>query len=342
MCIISTFAGTGAAGFGGDGGPARQAKLSSPHSITFDLSGNLIIADQTNFVLRRVAADTNVISTVAGIPGKQGFQSSGMTNKTGLNRPLKAVVDATGSVYLVDGSAVRKINLTSDTFTTVAGPALGQRFSGEGGPAVRASFDVSDVAVDRSGSFYMADSVNHRVYKVTPDGILRTIAGVGSTTPADDNIPAVNAHLSSPSGVALDSSNNIYITEQGRCAVRRVDASTGMISTVAGSPGSCGNSGDGGLATRAQLNSPLRTFVDQRTSDLYISGVYNVRKVQASSKVITTIAGPAIPAGLGYSGDGGPATSAKLWCPWDVAAAPSGDVFVADTGNNVVRRVQCS
>jgi sugar lactone lactonase YvrE len=193
------------------------------------------------------------------------------------------------------------------------------------------------VALDASGNLYIADRDNQRIRKVAAaTGIITTVAGNGSFALAGDGGPAISASLWSPSAVALDAAGNLYIADTGNQRIRKVDAATGIITTVAGNDSS-GFAGDGGAATSASLFYPQGVALDA-AGNLYIADHtnYRVRKVAATTGIITTVAGNGI---YGYAGDGGAATSAILYNPHGVALDASGNLYIADTVNNRVRRV---
>ncbi|MHB8514405.1 MAG: NHL repeat-containing protein [Dehalococcoidia bacterium] len=226
------------------------------------------------------------------------------------------------------------------TIATFAGNGTAA-FSGDGGPATSASLYLpSGVAVDSAGNLYIADQYNCRVRKVA-GGIISTVAGNGACAYGGDGGPATSASLNQPYGVAVDSAGNLYIADTINCRVRKVAA--GIISTVAGngavkSDGHCTSGGDGGPATSASLDEPTGIAVDS-AGDLYIGDSCHVRKVAGG--IISTIAGvgTGLPNGCGYSGDGGPATSAWLFGPEGVAVDSAGDLYIADSGNCRVRKV---
>jgi hypothetical protein len=226
---------------------------------------------------------------------------------------------------------------TPDDINTFAGTGTGG-FSGDGGPATSAQLqNPGGVAVDASGSLYVADALNHRVRKVDGSGTITTVAGTGIGGFSGDGGQATSAELNYPYGVAIDSDGNLYIGDTYNGRVRKVDGS-GTITTVAGT-GAFGFSGDGGAATSAELYYPYGVAVDG-SGTLYIadSGNSAVRRVDGSG-TITTIAGTGT---AGFSGDGGQATSAELDGPHGVVPDDSGNLYVADAGNNRVRRVDGS
>jgi trimeric autotransporter adhesin len=221
--------------------------------------------------------------------------------------------------------------------STVAGTGS-YGYSGDGGIATSAALTYPlGVAIDASGNIYIADTYNNRIRMVTKStGIISTVAGTGSSSYRGDGGLATSAELSSPRGVAIDASGNIYIADIGNNRIRMVTKSTGIISTVAGT-GSSGYRGDGGLARLALLNSPRGVAIDA-SGNIYIADTDNrcIRMVTKSTGIISTVAGTG---SSSYSGDGGLATSAKLYYPYGVAIDASGNIYIADAGNNRIRMV---
>ncbi|MFN6118364.1 MAG: LamG-like jellyroll fold domain-containing protein [Actinomycetes bacterium] len=211
-------------------------------------------------------------------------------------------------------------------------------FSGDGGAAVDAEFGgVAHVAADRHGNVYIADVPNSRIRKVSPGGIVTTVAGTGTPGFSGDGGPATNAQLDAPAGMAIDASGNLFIADAGNSRIRMVSP-TGIISTVAGT-GVRGSSGDGGPASEAQFLSPTGLAIDT-SGNLYVADAHadRVRRVAADG-TIATLAGIGTP---GFSGDGGPATAARLRFPYGVAVDEAGNVYIADTDNYRVRMVSRS
>jgi sugar lactone lactonase YvrE len=337
--VITTIAGNGSRGYGGDNGPATSATLFFPTGTALDSSGNVYIVDYINSRIRKVTASTGVITTIAG-NGTAGYSGdSGPATSAELNYPTGIALDNAGNIYFADtlNVRIRRITAATGIITTVAGNGtLGPW--GDNGPATSASMAYPDgVAVDSSGNIYIADTDNGTIRKVTAStGVITTIAGTGYVGSSGDGGPATNATMNYPNEVALDGSGNIYIADSDNNKIRKITASTGIITTVAGS-GTSGYSGDGGAATSATLNTPFGVSVDNN-SNIYVADFYNntIREVAAATGVITTIAGTGT---AGYSGDNGPATSAQLKYPWGASIASSGGVYIADYYNNRIRAI---
>jgi len=277
------------------------------------------------------------IATIAGNGSQTFFGDGGPAATAGLNHPRGLAVDASGNVYIsdVDNRRVRRIS-PNGMISTVAGNGV-PGSSGDGGLAVNASLsDVTGLALDAGGNLYIADAGNRRIRKVTPGGIISTVAGTGVEGFSGDGGPATNAQLNRPSSVMF-SAGNLYIADSSNQRVRRV-SSDGTITTLAGN-GVAGFSGDGGPATGASLKFPLGMAMDSSGNFYLADGDNNrVRRVSPGG-VITTVAGN----GAGrFAGDQGLATSASLNVPEDVAVDGTGNLLIADAGNNRVRKVNSS
>ena len=336
--IISTVAGNGVPGYSGDGGLATYANI-SVNTDTFvgmavDAAGNLLIADYNNQRIRQVTPG-GIISTVAGT-GTYGFSGDGgPARRAQLNAPSGVAVDTLGNFYIVDTYNLRIRKVTPDgTITTVAGSGF-EGYSGDGGPAIDATFDLlTGVAADASGNVFIADSLNERIRKVTSDGVISTFVGNGFFRFDGDAGPATSASLNFPAGVALNTSGDMFIADTFNQRIREVTAD-GIIHTAAGN-GTAEYSGDGGRATNAGLFLPFAVSVDA-SGDFIIGDTNNnrIRKVTTTG-IIDTAAGDGF---RGYSGDGGPAKSAQINNPVGTAVDASGNLFIADTDNNRIRKV---
>ncbi|MFF5480003.1 RICIN domain-containing protein [Streptomyces sp. NPDC012935] len=219
---ISTVAGMGTAGFGGDGGPATAARLNLPMGVAVDSAGSLYIAEYHNNRVRKVAAD-GTISTVAGM-GTAGFKGDGGPAVSAqLNRPHGVAVDGAGDLYIADHSNHRVRKVASDgTISTVAGTGAAG-FGGDGGPATAARLNIPvGMVVDSAGDLYIADHSNHRVRKVASDGTISTVAGTGAAGFGGDGGPAASAQLRNPFGLAVDCVDTLYIADHANHRVRKI------------------------------------------------------------------------------------------------------------------------
>jgi len=340
---ITTVAGTGKAGYAGDEGPATSARLNQPHGIAVDAAGNLYIADTNNNVIRMVTPD-GIIHTVAG-NGTAGYGGdSGQATQAQMNSPLSVAVDAAGTkLYVADASNDRVREFTvGDIISTVAGTGA-RGYSGDGAATSEKLANPTGVAVAPNGDLYIADFDNTIVRKVTGSNI-SLAAGLVTGSPAapsagysGDGGFATSAQLNYPYDVAVDSAGNLYIADTTNTVIRKVDAATGRISTVAGD-GSSGFGGDDGPATSASMTGPTGVATDA-DGNLYIADWQNsvIRRVDTNG-TITTVAGN-IHLGKGYAGDGGVATAAMLNLPWSMAVDSHGNIYIADTYNNRIRKV---
>jgi len=334
--MIDTIAGRGF----GDNVPAFEADLRGPAGMAVDGHGNLYIADRINARIRRV--DTRgIITTVAG-NGEWGYAGDGgPAVQAQLLLPQDVAVDGHGNLYIADtnNNRIRRVD-TRGIITTFAGTGdsgvTGGGYSGDGGPASQALLHgPRGVAVDRAGNVYIGDTQNNRVRRVDTRGIITTFAGTGARfSSRGDGGPASRADLWHPSGLVFDNAGNLYIAASGNRSIRRVDTN-GIITTIAGT-GEHGFSGDGGPAVRAQLAWTRDVAVDDN-GNVYIADYSNarIRRVDAGG-IITTIAGTGE---HDYRGDGGPAARAQLRSPEGVAVDRAGNLLIADTNNNRIRRV---
>jgi len=277
-----------------------------------------------------------IITTIAG-NGEGGFSGDGgLAISARIDNPYGITVDSKGNLYIADYSnhCIRKVD-TAGIISTVAGNGVAG-FDGDGGPATAAQLNWPyNVAIDNIGNLYIADSFNDRIRKVNIAGVISTIAG-GEQGFSGDGGPATDAQFDSPHGVAVDSNGNLYIADNRNSRIRKIDTA-GIISTIAGN-GVKGFSGDGGPATAAQLYFPYDVAVDN-SGNLFIADTTNncIRKVDTAG-IISTIAGNG-DGDWGFSGDGGPATAAQLDSPCGIAIDSNGNLYIADTSNNRIRKV---
>jgi sugar lactone lactonase YvrE len=324
------------------GGFAVNTDLVSPDGVAVDTSGNFYIAEYMEDRIDKVTASTGIITVVAGNNGRGSSGDGGAATAAQLYYPTGVAVDAAGNIYIADSAnnRIRKVTASNGIITTVAGTGTAG-FSGDGSSATSAELnDPLGVAVDGNGNIYIADDGNERIREVTVStGNISTVAGNGGVGTNFGSI-ATNTGLRSPEALAVDAAGDIYIAITYSNQIGMVSASTGIITLVAGT-GARGFYGDGGPATSAELYiSPcaMAGVAVDAAGNMYIGDYDNdrIRKVTAATGIITTIAGGGT---SGFSGDGGPATSASLQLPIGVAADAEGNVYFADYGNNRIRAV---
>lgn len=338
--IISTVAGTGAAGYYGNGIQATIARLHDPSCVAFDAAGNYYIADMENSIIRKVSP-SGIITTIAGRPGFVGDTGDGgPATSAKLNLPRVIALDTANNVYIADAgnNKIRMVNAKTGVISTVAGNG-NKGFLGDGGLATSAElFAPLAVALDKQGNLYIADEGNNRIREVHSNtGIITTIAGNGSQGFSGDGGPATNAQFDLPCNIALDDTGNIYVADWFNDCVRKISKKTGLINTVAGIGGASGYSGDGGPATSAELSGGIYGISFDAVDNMYIADAENecIRQVNTRG-IISTVAGGNK---AGYSGDGGVAIAAKLDIPNQVAFDSQGNMYIPDWDNNVIRKV---
>lgn len=353
--ILSTFAGNGNAGFSGDGSTPVLAQLRAPAGLAIDGAGNVYIADSGNNRIRKVSS--SAISTVFSVAGPTGVAISAagtlyIASSTYFGTQLKAIggvapcmdvaLDQAGNVYATEGQFVRKM-ATSSAVMLVAGSGASRYFGGDNGPATSARLhNPYAVTADNDGTLYIADSANHRIRKISPAGTISTLAGTGEAGSKGDNGPAAAAQLNGPLGVAVDSSHNVYVADTGNNALRRITPG-GLISTISN-----------------QLNAPTYVAVGPDQS-LYVADAGNNRVVRISSSGdLKTIALMLAPAAVTVNAQGDAFVSGSgkvvkltssgtqtvvvdgLNIPRGLAVAPAGDLLIAETGANLIRRISSS
>jgi sugar lactone lactonase YvrE len=334
--IISTVAGDGKPGYHGDGGNVDSCELYNPLDIYIDTANNIYISDGNNLRIRKLNLATGAMTLIAG-NGTTAYAGDNVAaTSTGLN-PYGIFADGTGNVYIADvgNNSVRKVNGATGIITTIAGNDTAG-FSGDSSLAVNAKlYWPSDVCVDTAGNIYIADMNNNRIRKVnSANGNIYTIAGNGNTGYSGDGGPATNATFNAPTYICLDRNNNLYISDVNNNVIRKIDATTGNISTVAGN-GTPGFSGDGSAATGAELLAPAGIYVN-KTGDLYIADENNDRIRMVSGGIINTIAGGGSGSGIG---DGDLSFYAILSGPSGIYASDSGAVYFADMRHNRIRYI---
>jgi len=297
---LVVIAGTGEAGFSGDGGPATKAQLNAPHGLTFDAEGNLLIADTYNHRIRRIDR-RGVITTVAGNGTAPYMAYGSAAPKDTLNNPQGVAVDRAGNILIADtfNRVVKRLD-RNGALTIIAGSKAG--LCGDGGAATEAQLNLpTDVAVGPDDSIYVSDTANSRIRRITPDGKIQTVTGfgggegLGGAGFVGDGGPAEKAKLFSPTDVKADAAGNLYICDSGNNRIRVIRG--GIITTIAGT-GKAGFSGDGKEAVAAELNTPQKIAV-AKDGSIFIAdrGNQRVRKVDAKG-FIHTVAGAGPPAGM--------------------------------------------
>jgi sugar lactone lactonase YvrE len=404
---ITTIAGDGS-GYSGDGGPATKGGMTQPWGIVFDAAGDYYVSEQGSDRVRKVTKSTGFLSTIAGWgpnaagqinysdpvgitadPGTgialyqstavyadprstllyiggyssqavysidsstgkvSNFAGNGIAGFAGdgtvattlgvqLSNPSGSVKDASGDVYIADFSncVVRKVTAGTGVISTVAGTPGRCGFSGDGGAALSAEmYGPSALAIDSANNLYIADYYNCSIRRVDGSSqIITTYAGIDACGYNGDNLPATSAKLNYPNGVAIDGQGNLFIADQNNHRIRKVDANFGFITTVAGD-GVGGYTKDG-FATAVSLNTPQGVTADPN-GNIFISDTYNdiLRWVDPAGNLITFAGTPDV---NGFSGDGGPATSAMFYYPVGITQDNTGNFYTADYNNDRVRKI---
>ena len=322
--VLTLIAGNSRPGFSGDGGSGPNAQLSSPAGLAFDANGNLYIADAGNNRIRRVDAN-GIITTVAG-SGATGFSGDGGPAVSAqLSAPAGVAVDTTGDLFIADtgNHRVRKVT-PAGIITTVAGDGTDAQFS------------ATAIAVDPAGNLFIGDADHFRIRKVSAAGVISSVAGSGSAGNSGDGGSALSAQLSAFHQIAVDAVDNIYIADTGNGTIRQVASGAGSIASVVGSSQSA-YLGDGVPAKQAGLASPRGVALNSQ-GDILIAeaGSFRIRVVTQSQGTINTIAGTGL---ASFSGDGRAPLNAQFLAPGGIATDASGNLYIADAGNNRVRKV---
>ncbi len=326
--VISTVAGNGTWGYAGDGGLAASALLRNPQGIVADHSGNLFIADSLNQVVREVNAQTGRISTVAGTALGAGYGGDGgLATRAHLSTPCGIALDGAGNLFIADqgNNVIRRVDVVTQMITTVAGggaSASGVDGLGDGLQATRALLNgPSDVAVDAAGNLFISDSMHGLIRKVDATGVITVYAGGGTSSGTDglgDGGPARQASLRDPLGMGLDAAGNLFIADSENGKVRRVDATSGIITALA-----------------TPFTTPSAVRVDPAGNVYVADSAQNVvSQMNAAGGIL--IAGTV--AAL-YTGDGGPANLATLSSPSALALDANGNIYISDYANNAIRKI---
>jgi sugar lactone lactonase YvrE len=297
---ITTIAGTGTQGFSTISGPANSTQLDSPQGLALDTANNLYIADTHNHVIRKLSLTSGILTTIAGT-GAPGFSGdNGPATSAQLALPTALALDAQNNLYLADtrNHRIRRIAAATGLITTIAGNGT-QGFSGDNAPATAAAIDSpTGLALDVSNNLYLADTHNHRIRRIdATTGLITTIAGTGSLGYSGDSAQATVATLALPHGLTLDAAGNLYFADTSNHRIRRIDAITGLITTIAGN-GTQGFSGDNGPSTAAALDTPRdTTFSPTALLTLADTGNQRIRQLEAPASLQTM-------AGLGLTTPG--------------------------------------
>ena len=326
----------GDAGYRSTDGPGSAARFQSPGSVAVDGSGNVFVADSGNSTIRKISAD-GVVTTLAGVAGMSGLVD-GTGSSARFGWPRGVAVDGSGNVFVADAHTIRKITATGEV-TMLAGTA---RVPGSAdGTGSDARFNYPEgVAVDGSGNVFVADSSNHTIRKITAGGVVTTLAGTPGSSGNNDGTRNA-AKFNYPQGVAVDGSGNVFVADRSNNTIRKI-ASSGVVTTLAGSANNSGSAD--GMGSAARFNRPQDVAVDS-SGNVFVSdqGNFTIRKITPVGGV-TTVAGSAGRSGsadgtgsaarFGHSDGNGSSSGAG-----GVAVDGSGNVFVADTPHNTIRKI---
>ena len=282
--VITTVAGTGKKGYSGDGGPAIKATFNEPYAVLVDSSDNLFVVDRLNAVVRRIDGSTGIITTVAG-NGTKGFSGDGaLATKAQLREPNDCCFDGKGGLLIADVGdwRVRRLDFDSGKITTFAGIGRpnpkgkpDRKEIGDGGPANKAILvGARAVAADRKGNIYICEREGSSIRKIDSAGVITTLAGTGAWGGKGDGGDALKAEFKGPKGIRLDRAGNLFIVDTENHSIRRIDAKTNIVTTIAG--GRKGPGGDGGPATDAGMARPHGCVVDA-DGYLYVADSENHR-----------------------------------------------------------------
>jgi sugar lactone lactonase YvrE len=348
--IITTIAGNGIANITGDGGPAVNAEIYGPYSVTVYAWDNVYFSDDNS--IRKINGLTGIINTLVDTFNMGGFTDDGEPAKYAqVYMPYGLTLDNSGNIYIADygNERIRKVDSTTGIITTLAGNGMvGCTGTTESATSINAYLNNPyRLAVDAHGNLYIIAGSNFIEEVIASTDVIQDVIGRGGCGSAGgysgDGGLADTAGFNLPSDIAIDAAGNIYIADLGNYRVRKITASTGIIATIAGN-GTFGYSGDGGLAVSAELLSPKAVAVD-KSGNVYIVDEDAIRKVSAATGIITRIAGVDTTVGSntypvpGYSGDGGLATLAKINSPNGIAVDGAGNVYIADNGNHRIRKI---
>jgi DNA-binding beta-propeller fold protein YncE len=334
-----TIAGTGTAGFSGDGGPGAKAEINNPYGLVIGPDGALYFCEIGNHRVRRLDLKTNLISTVAG-SGQKGYAGDGGPALAAvMNEPYEVRFDRAGNMFFAEmqNHVVRRVDMKTRVITTVAGTGVAG-FSGDGGPAVMAQLrQPHSIAFDSQGRLLICDIGNHRIRRVDlGTGTIETWAGTGERKPTPDGAPIAGTPLNGPRAITVDPDGNLYLVLREGNAVYRMDPRAGKIFHIAGT-GETGYDGDGGPAKLARLSGP-KGVAWAPGGSLYLADTesHTIRRIDLKSGIITTVVG------TGQRGDGpdGDARQCRLSRPHGIFVSGTGAVYVADSESHRVRTLR--
>jgi DNA-binding beta-propeller fold protein YncE len=336
---ITTIAGTGVAGFSGDGGAGTSGQLNNPYGLVIGPDGGLYFCDIDNHRVRRLDLKTHKLSTVAG-NGEKGYSGDGgPALAASLNQPYEVRFDHAGNMFFVDmpNHVVQRVDAKTKVITTVAGTGA-PGFSGDGGPATKAQLrQPHSIALDSHGGLLICDIGNHRIRRVDlSTGMMSTYAGTSERKVPADGAPLAGAPLNGPRAIAIDPQGNLYVVLREGNSVYRIDPKAGVVTHVAGT-GEKGHDGDGGPAKQAKLNGPKGVSWAPDNS-LYIADTesHTIRRIDLKTGIITTVVG------TGERGDGpdGDPLQCKLSRPHGIFVSSKGVVYIGDSESNRLRMLK--
>ena len=307
--------------------PNISNKFNSPNGITIDSSGNLYVTEYGNHIIRKITPE-GVLTTFAGIVGTSG-SANGTGSNAGFNNPRGITIDSSGNLYVCDSTnhTIRKIT-PEGVVTTIAG--LAGLAGVDNGTGTAAKFNQPHgITIDSSGNLYVCDTLNHTIRKITPAGVVTTIAGLAGTSGSANGTGSI-ARFNYPQGIITDSANNLYVSDTNNNIIRKI-TSTGSVTTFAGALQSGKTDG---MGTAARFNFPMGIIIDSTNNNLYVSDYYNntIRKITPAG-FVSTFAG-----NIQGSADG-TSVDAKFNSPNGITIDPSGNLYVCDSANQTIRKI---
>ena len=330
--VTVTMAGSGVGDFNGDGTAGYITDVNQPQDVCVDAAHNIYFVDDFNHLVRKISAATGLVTTIAG--GGASY-ADGVPATDEAIQPLYMCIDATGNIYFSSGNQIKKIITATGIITTVAGTGAGA-YTGDGGAAIAATMNIPQgVCIDASGNIYVVDQSNACIRKVTAaTGIITTIGGNATPGYTGDGGPATAAELGTPISICVNAGGDVFFSDQNGNYIRKIAATTGLITTIAGN----GNmaSGDGGPATAAGIGWVMGMCCDGGGNIFCCDISCSCRRIDASTGIITTVAGSDLTDG--YNGDGGNALNIWFNYPHGVFIDETGTLYIADQSNNRIRK----